>query len=248
VQSNFFWRKLHMKIKRIFGTVVALAAASALALSVAATATVNTKDRADNNFVRVSFIGNDVAEAKAIHPDAIDSIKSLKVSLVKQTATCSSLGDDDDPCDTSKDQHCASVVTMMTGNDWKQTNFCLAEKDSITLDIDLPEESYFAVQVATWPPSDMDGEFKVEVLDKDGKVIALNTAPAGGGGGSTTETPANPPAGGGGGSGTGGAGTGGSGTGGAGAGATKTGLPGIAVLGGVAILATGAIVISRRRG
>ncbi|MCL1831614.1 MAG: hypothetical protein FWG45_01730 [Oscillospiraceae bacterium] len=212
-----------MKIKRIFASVAAFAVAGAMALSVSATTSLKTTK--DSDFARVDVIGSHLKPEEAISDENADKIEKVRFTLVKQDKSCVDVGDDSEPCDTSADEACVTFVIQAniegSTKDWNETKVCLHKEQSVTVPCKLKPESFLAFSIATWLKTENTAEFKIELLDKDGKVIAL-------GAGTTPPPPPGPnppnpnpdP---------------------------KKGVGDIAILGGVALLATGAIIVTRRR-
>jgi len=248
-----------MKLKRIFASVAAIAVSGALALSASAAITADTKNPAGNNFTRINIYGDNVPAAESIY---IGAIEAVKFTVSNTTNPC-----DEDPDGTPCGGQCHGAVLMTTAHDhWEENFFCPAATPSVTMELgDFTNEElgYVSVQIANFVDGS-DSDFSIEVLgaggttlsrglsaedyhsDNGGDTPATTAAPASEGtptettAAATGDTTAAPPAAPGNNNNTG-------------SGTTtrpspKTGVGGIAVLGGVAVMAAGAVVISRRKG
>jgi hypothetical protein len=224
-------------MKKVLGLVVAGAMATTLAVSAAATWNVEMKG--DDKFPEITFqvAGGDVlVKSEAI---CYSLVRGVRFTFDLPGHECDANSDDEDA--TGECDSCVGVAFGHTGNGgWGQEDFCYDDKKSITIDLSAHAWqdgvdgaagtglNYLNVSAASHVAGNA-GTVKIEVLGEGNKVLARGAgygdeAP-------TTPTVTNPPV----------QQSGGE------DGKQATGMGGVAVLGAVAILAAGAVVVSRKR-
>jgi len=211
-----------MKLRKILGIILAVAMISTLALSASATITADIP-KAETGFVRIDVSGDRVDPASnSIHPNLI---KKVRVTFTI---------DDYEDCDSD----CAGCIGLAWNSEktgWVETfknGICYKNQKVITADLSAVKDEelqWLSIHPAIWD-KDMSGKALIEALDANGAVLALGAQPVvatSAATGTATNAPTTTAA-------TGGA-------------APKTGVGGVLALGGMAILAAGAVVISRRK-
>jgi hypothetical protein len=211
-----------MSLRKVLSLIVAVAMISTLAISAGATWTINFEGGLsfqDNGEVTVT--GGDLPEKDTIH---YDLIKAVRFTFDIPNYECG--------VETACTKKSVAVSWNSKDTGFKQQDFCYDEQKSLKVDLSGinwdPDEAWLKFAVASWNEG-FDGTVKIEVLGAGDVVLARGAgygdeAP-------TTPTVTNPPV----------QQSGGE------DGKQATGMGGVAVLGAVAILAAGAVVVSRKR-
>jgi len=230
--------EVNLKMKKILAILVAVAAIRGFGtVSGAATETVRAAlpggGGEENGYERVDYVGATVPPSRAI---AHELIRGVRATF---NVTANSCVDADDECNG----RCHGFVVQTQAQSWRQIDFCPAGAEGATRTVmfddthyiegneDRPGLGWFAVSVGSYAEAITD--VRIEVLGANNQVLALGATYTPGG---TNTTPGN--------NNNSGGNNNNSGTGNP---AVKTGVAGIAVIGAVAVLAAGSVVVSRRR-
>jgi len=232
-------------MKKLLALVVAIAMISTLAITVGATVTMELGSDNEFNFVHVA--------GSAVRPKANninqELIRGIKFTLTIPDFEC---GPSEEDPDAECNKECVSVswnsfAIDEGGTGWQEKKFCYKEQQVVDVDLSAyawnhdTEEGlgYLQVGAANWVEENYGkGSVLVEVLGENGQVLPIGFGTDDEGNNieidDTTETPTTPttpttP------------GTGGEDV------KLGTGMGGVAVLGAVAVLALGAVAITRRR-
>lgn len=231
-----------MKIRKILGLVVVASMICTLALSASATPVKTfTFAASDNGYQRAHVIGNSAPNEGRICPNIVKGIRFDFTTAYDCTPVAGGL-----PCTGA----CVGIAVGSEQDDWDQVDFCIIKDGKTrTYNFTIPI-TWVQVAGAYWVEG-ASGSVAVSVLGANGVLApgsgcdeegCTNATGCGSTGGGNTQTNApgvtNAPG-----------ATGATNAPGAGGGtkALNTGVGGVMALGGVAVLAVGAVLISRKR-
>jgi hypothetical protein len=242
--------KNHMKLRKVLSTVIAFAMAGTLAATASANVTLNNVNTSKPTFTApITGVEGDWSFQLHVSGSSVTNPNHrINHELIRGVRFTFNLTEKVAPDDPEADMlYPVAVAVNLPDLNWTQKDFCY-EKDgkSYTFDLsankfvpgdteDSPGTGLTWLQVAatSWEPGN-NGTVFVEVLGENNVVLALGQQELAGStpGNTTNNTTSN--------SSSGSSSTGGDKD-------LDTGIAGVAILGGVAILATGAVIVTRRR-
>ena len=220
-----------MKLRKAISVVMVVAMLATIALTVSAASNPYTIDipAGTDKFVYLHVVGDSVVAPNV----AIQDENIAKIAKIKYTISGGDCKDENgEKCEKGQ---CMTYSFNSFGTGFEETKFCVSEKTVIEADIaaaGFPRkktdgsgdvDDYLEIGAAAWD-FDEAVSVKIEVLDASGALVASGKPVAQG---EPTSTAA-PGAGG-------------------GTKAPNTGIGGVMALGGIAILAAGAVALSRKR-